>query len=144
MGKEVVAHEEAEEHEVVDDAFKVEWEVGWFDLFELELEVLSKNRDRNKLEFHNLCRLLRLPTVDLFVTSLSTLKAGSVFFWSWCLHSLSQNVEVGLVGGQTKHDQVRVRAVNTVALVGVVAGLIALRADKVQDFVFTLARHERV
>lgn len=57
------------------------------------------------------------------------------------LELLAEDGEVGLVGGQTQHDEVRVCPVQAVVRVRVVIGLAALAADVVHDLVLPLARH---
>ena len=59
-------------------------------------------------------------------------------------HALPQDVEVGLVRGQTQHDQVRIRTVDAVARVGIEAWLGALRPNEVQNFVLAFTWHESV
>jgi hypothetical protein len=54
---------------------------------------------------------------------------------------LAQQAEVRLVRDQRQHDQVRVKAVQAVPLVGLVGGLALLPADVLHDLVLALARH---
>ena len=54
---------------------------------------------------------------------------------------LSQQAKVWLVCDQRQHDQIRVQAVQAVALVGGVARLALLPPDVLHDLVLTLTRH---
>ncbi len=57
---------------------------------------------------------------------------------------LTQDDKAGLVGGETEHDEVSVKAVEAVARVGVPAGAAALLPDVCHDLVLTLPRHIRI
>lgn len=136
MRQEIVTHEEAQEHEVIDDPFEVELE-GQLDMFEFKVKILSQNGEFNELEWLGL-RLSRLLFLFIFLT------------WSTSMvrlpldDSLSQDVEVRFMGRQAKHDEVSIGAMNTVRSVGIIVWLSALGPYKIQDFVLTLTGHEGI
>ena len=69
---------------------------------------------------------------------LTTLEALTVL---WRLHGLPQDVEKRLVGGQAQHDQVSICAIYAVTGIWIKAWLSALRSDKVEYLMLTLAWH---
>ena len=55
------------------------------------------------------------------------------------LELLSNDGEVGLVGGETEHDEIGISAAKDVMGVGIVVGLSSLPADVVYDLVLAFA-----
>ena len=58
--------------------------------------------------------------------------------------SLKENIKIRLVGGQRKHDQVRVQTVDAVRGERVVVALLPLSTDEVHYLVLALARSLRI
>lgn len=128
--QEVVADEEAEEDEVVDDSLQVEAHphLGREGPV-LEKEVLAQNRNMYQLQVR------RTRYVDALHSSLLRLLDDVLF---------SDDQEVRLVRDQRKHDQVCVRAVEAVSRVGIVAWLLLEVSNEVHHFVLAFAGHARV
>lgn len=149
--QEVVPHEKAKQHEVVDDALQVPVE-GQRHVPEELVQVLAHHEDLDEahvdaepsaprsLRLHARPRvgpappgaaeqLLRLPPVG------SGGPGRNVF---------PQNIEVGLVRGQSQHNEVGVGPENAVAHVGVVPPLQSLDSNELQDLVLALFGHGRV
>ena len=97
---------------------------------EVQLQVLAQDRQVHQLEL----RLARLA--DHRLPGRPAAAASRVE-----IHHLAEQGEVGLVGGQPKHDQVGVLAVHAVALVRRVVRLGPRLADVLHDLVLALARH---
>ena len=55
------------------------------------------------------------------------------------LELLSNDGEVGLVGGETEHDEIGIGAAKDVMGVGIVVGLSSLPSDVVHDLVLAFA-----
>ena len=102
MWQEIVANEEAQEHKVVDQSLQIKdkWKLQ---IFELQVEVLAYDGELDELEFGDSGQarcVLRVAgtTLVLDVAYLAALEALAVFRR---LNTLSQNVEMGLVGSQS-------------------------------------------
>lgn len=58
--------------------------------------------------------------------------------------SFSQDEEMRLMGRQTQHDEIRIRSIDAVARVWVVAWLCSLRPNEVKDLMFAFAGNKSV
>lgn len=141
MWQEVVADEEAKEDEVVHNPLEVKGERN-LDVFELQVKVLSDNRELHELELHKLLLLLLLGVVLLISTTLmrqmASPMAAPALLVLLLQECFSENVEVGLVSAKAKHDEVSISSVNAVGGVWIIAFRSTLRSDEVQDLVLTL------
>jgi len=145
--QEIISNEETQEHKVIDNALKVviERQFKVF-LLKFQLEILSDHCNLHKLEFHHVLEsglVFRIVSGTLvnFVTTLSTLTADHLI---GVLEDLSQDVEVRLMGSETKHDQISVSSVNAVAGHGVVVFLGPLGADEIEDFMLSFSGYEGI
>jgi hypothetical protein len=129
--QEVVAHQEGKEYEVVHHALHVPRLLGHV-AEELELQVLPQDGQVQQLE----ARILGLLQ-DRARRVLGPRPAAAPTE----VDHLTQQREVRLVGGQGKHDQVRVLAVHAVADVGLVVGAGLHVPDVLHDLVLALSRH---
>jgi len=121
MRQEIIAHEEAQEYEIVDNPLEVvskrELEVP-----ELKRQVFADHVDLHELELSGLLQ----PTLVLGVVSsalgrnmtpLSAFVAGTVVRVEECF---AHDVEVRFMGRQAQHDQIGISSQNTVLGVRVV------------------------
>jgi hypothetical protein len=146
VGQEVVAHEETQKHEVVDDTLEVERERK-LQILELQIQVLSDYVELDELELDGLGErdgLLVAGALRALRHQVPLLAAPRALLLKLGHEGLPDHAEIGLVRAQPKHYQIRVRSVNAVTSVGVVRWLRALRSDKVEYLVFSLSWDGRV
>ena len=96
MRQEIVSDEEAKEHEVINEALKVERK-GQLQFLKLEIEVLSHHGYLDVLEFSSSSQsnLLACNLTCVFLFLLSVIRS---------LYALSKDVKVRFVSSKTKHD----------------------------------------
>mmetsp|Transcript_63357 Transcript_63357/g.100766 ORF Transcript_63357/g.100766 Transcript_63357/m.100766 type:complete len:298 (-) Transcript_63357:528-1421(-) len=130
MRNEVVAHKHRDEHEVVDDRFKVKLKRQLLhNRAELDVQVLAQYADVQQLEFVLFGQAAPSALVDalLFVQRKNDL--------------LAQQRKVHFVRHQREDDEVGVEPVDTVSSVGVVVRLHLCVPNVLHDFVLSLAGH---
>ena len=126
--QEIIADEEAEEDEVVDDSLYVKSEPQLaVQLLVLQHHVLSQQRDVNQLEVICAAELDALDAARCLVALDDVL--------------LANDREVRLVRQQAEHDQVSVRAVEAMPRVRVVSRPLSQLSDIVEHLVFSFAGH---
>mmetsp|Transcript_20315 Transcript_20315/g.60840 ORF Transcript_20315/g.60840 Transcript_20315/m.60840 type:complete len:324 (+) Transcript_20315:1137-2108(+) len=144
MRKEVIAHEEAHENEVVHDPLEVIRQGRghpFLQLPKLQHEVLPQDGDRQDLE-----GLLNAHLLDLLGLAcalrgdVARAAAQRAFLLRLGDDDLADDGKVRLVRRQTQHDQVGVGPVQAMPHVGIVLGLSPLQPDERHDLVFPLAR----
>jgi hypothetical protein len=58
--------------------------------------------------------------------------------------TLSQNVEVGLMGRKSQHDQIGICSINTVSCIGFVIRRCSLTPDEIKNFMFTFSWYKSI
>lgn len=139
MRQEIVADEEAEENEVINDALEVKrkWQRH---VLELEVEILTQHRQLDELELDFLRGTFRFLRLQHWGRSTAMVSIGRLAL----RHSLSQDIEVRIVRCQAQHDQISIGTMDTVRRVRIVVVLGALRSNKVEDLVLAFAGHESI
>jgi len=125
--KEIVAHEETEEHKVIDDALEIESEGHLaIKVLEFQIEVLASDVKFDELELDRLRKCDHPPTLSCFWAlrhQVSLLPTPSASFLKLCHECLSDDIEIRFMSAQPEHDQICVSSIDAVTSVGVVAWL---------------------
>ena len=143
MRQEIVSYQKTHKYKVVHYPFEIVSE-RQLDVFKLKTKILSHHCNLNELELdrsRKTCFVFGVisSTFIRHVTLLFTFVTNFVPGLHKCF---SENKKVCLVCAETQHDQVSISTVNTMTDVWIVGLLSSLRANEVQNFVFTFPRHK--
>lgn len=73
-----------------------------------------------------------------------TARVTSATFLVLRKHVFTQHTEVGLVSGETEHDEISIETIDDMLCIGVVRRVRALTTNIVHDFVFSLSRYRSI
>lgn len=125
--EEVVSHEEAEQHEIIDDALEIECEGHLaIKVLELQIQILSSNVEFDELELDRLGERDNPPTISCIWAlrhQVALLPAPRACFLKLCHECLSDDIEIRFMSAQPEHDQIGVSPIDAVTSVRVIAWL---------------------